>query len=350
MTDLWGKTTNVPRYRMTKRFPIMLLLVSLLVTGTVTTSARLLGGSEPESATVVVEIPEGTGAGEVGDLLAEAGVLANAWVFRLQARFDDRASRIRPGRYELMRDMSAGDVLTLLSAAPEAAATFTVTIPEGLSVDETLDTLAEAEGSPFSRRQLRAALEDVAVPGWVPDELPEGAEPFEGLLFPDTYEFRRDDRAAAVLDRLVDQTSAVVDSVGVPEGIDTYELLTAASLIEREARIDDERAKVSSVIYNRLEDGMALQIDATVLYALGEHQERVLLSDLEVDSPWNTYEVTGLPPTPISGAGAASIVAAAEPDDTDFLYYVVVNPETGRHAFSETYDEFLADKARAQEG
>jgi UPF0755 protein len=105
------------------------------------------------------------------------------------------------------------------------------------------------------------------------------------------------------------------------------------------------------VIHNRLAEGIPLQIDATVLYAIGEHSDRVLYSDLEIDSPWNTYKVAGLPPTPISGAGQAAIEAAASPADTGFLYYVVINPETGEHAFSETYEEFLRnrDEARAQQ-
>lgn len=335
------------------RLLVVLVVLGVLVGAAIAGVNTFLRPSASQDAggdTVTVEVPEGATASSVGDLLAAEGVVSNSWVFRLQARFDDRASRIRPGTYDIARDATTGDILEQLSAVPEAAPTFTVTIPEGLRVSETLQRIADAPDSPFRRRQLRRALSMVALPAGVPQDLPDGAEPFEGLLFPSTYEFRRDAPAAEVLARLVTETEAVLDAVDPPEGLDRYEVLTLASLIEREARLRDEQPQISSVIANRLEEGMPLQIDATVLYALGEQKDRVLLSDLEVDSPWNTYRVQGLPPTPISGAGRGAIEAAASPADTDFLYYVVIDPETGEHGFSASYEEFLENKRRGQEG
>jgi UPF0755 protein len=151
-----------------------------------------------------------------------------------------------------------------------------------------------------------------------------------------------------VLGRLVRQTESVLESVTPPADLSGYEVLILGSLIEREARLREEQRTISAVMHNRLEIGMALQIDATVLYALGEHRDRVLYEDLEVESPWNTYRYPGIPPTPISGAGRAAIEAAADPTDDDYLYYVVIDPETGEHGFSRTLEEHNQLRREAQ--
>ncbi len=338
------------RHRATRRLLVVLVVFAALGAGALAAVNALLGGPEPSAEAVAVKVPVGIGASGVADLLADRGVIDNPLLFKLQARFDGRSSRIRPGTYRFRPGTSTDAILGALSTPPEAAPSFRVTIPEGLKVGETLARVADAKGSPLSRQQLRRALAGVAPPQWVPTDLPEGADPFEGLLFPDTYEFRKDIDAQQVVARLVRQTEDVMASVTPPEGVSPYEVLTMASLIERETRLPAEQRKVASVIANRLDAGIALQIDATVLYALGEQKDQVLLEDLKVDSPWNTYKVQGLPPTPISGSGRAAIAAAADPADTDYLYYVVVDPRTGRHAFSETYEEFLRNKRRAQGG
>jgi UPF0755 protein len=291
-----------------------------------------------EGETVVVEIPEGVGASAVGQELADAGVIRSAIAFSLAARGDDRAQRIRPGTYELTRGMSADEILEVLSEAPEGAEVFRVTIPEGLTVDQSLERLADA--GPYTEDELRTALSRLSAPDWVPaGELPEDAEPFEGLLFPDTYEFTVDTEAEDVLLALVQQTERVLGEIAIPEGLSRYDVVRIASLIERETRVRDEQPVVSSVIHNRLEQPMRLQIDATVQYARGEHTDRVLFDDLEIASLWNTYQHDGLPPTPIAAAGRGAITAAAQPADTDYLYYVVSDPTTGEHVFAETLAE-----------
>ena len=339
------------RVRWLRLLLVVGVLGALLVGGLRVVDA-FLGSTQTAAEPVQVVIPEGVGAGGVADILHEAGVISNATLFRAQARFDERASRIIPGTYELTPGMSTGEILEVISTPPPSAPTFRVTIPEGLTVEQTLKRIAKATDSPFSAQQLAKALGDVALPAWVPTDLPAQADPFEGLLFPNTYEFKLDATPQDVLGQLVAQTEKVLEGVAAPKGLSPYEVLVIASLIEREARLRDEQPKISSVIHNRLDEGIPLQIDATVLYALGEHKPRVLYSDLEVDSPWNTYKYPGLPPTPISASGQAAIEAAADPADTKFLYYVVVDPETGEHAFSETYEEFLRnrDRARADQG
>ena len=295
-----------------------------------------------EGRPVTFEVPEGVGASTVGDRLAEEGVIRSPLAFKLAAREDERANRIQPGTYELTSGMSTDEILEILSAAPPAAEAFRVTIPEGLTVTQTLERLAEA--SPYSIDELRSALTAVALPAWVP-ELPEEADEFEGLLFPDTYEFTVDTPAADVLGRLVQRTEEILSEVTPPEGYDRYQLLTVASLIERETRLREEQPVVASVIYNRLATPMRLQIDATVQYARGEHTDRVLFEDLAIASLWNTYEHDGLPPTPISGAGQHALQAAAAPAETNYLFYVVNDLETGSHAFAETAEQHNSNVA-----
>jgi UPF0755 protein len=306
------------------------------------------GDRLPDGTPVTVSVTEGMGASAVADLLEEEGVIRSASAFRFSIRGDERANRIHPGAYELVAGMTAAEILDILTQGPEGPPTFRVTIPEGLTVEQTLARIADAEGSPFTEDELRVALDGVALPEFVPADLPEGAEPFEGLLFPDTYDFRVDADSQQVLGRLVRQTESVLESVTPPADLSGYEVLILGSLIEREARLREEQRTISAVMHNRLEIGMALQIDATVLYALGEHRDRVLYEDLEVESPWNTYRYPGIPPTPISGAGRAAIEAAADPTDDDYLYYVVIDPETGEHGFSRTLEEHNQLRREAQ--
>jgi UPF0755 protein len=306
-------------------------------------------GRDIELATgpVEVTIPEGTGARGVARILHDEGIIASTSSFLTSAAVDGRASRIQAGTYTLDRTtMTVDEMLELLVAGPPGPAVYTVTIPEGLTVAQTLDRIAAAEGSPLTVEDLRQGLSMVALPAWVPPrELPDGAEPFEGLLFPETYEFTVEQSAEEVLTRLINQTDDVVTSIGgaTRNTLTAYETLVLASLVEREARLGEERPIISSVIHNRIETGMALQIDATVVYAIevetGARPDRLLNTDYEFVSPWSTYTNPGLPPTPISGVGRASMEAAAEPDDTPYFFYVVEDPETGRHRFSETLAE-----------
>lgn len=324
------------------------LVVLSVIGGVLFVLMRYDGGGSataaPEGEPVSVEIPEGVTANDVGEILAEEGVIDNALTFQAVARVDERASQIQPGTYELRAGMDTGEILDILTQGNDVEV-FRVTIPEGLTVNQTLERIAEAENSPYTVEELREALAGVALPAWVPTDLPEDAVPFEGLLAPNTYEFRADSDAQEVLNELVAATDDHLQTLGVDEA-DRYETLIIASLIEREVRVPEEQPTVSSVIHNRLAEKQRLQIDATVLYAKGEAGTRVLTSDTDVDSPWNTYQVTGLPPTPIAAPGQAAMSAAVDPADTEFLFYVVCDFDTGQHAFAETLDQHEQNRAR----
>lgn len=329
---------------------VFLVVLLLLVGGVALAYSTFLGpgsgGAAESQEAVTVTIPEGLGVREVAAVLEEAGVIRSALAFTGAAAIDGRSSQIRPGTYNLIPGSSADTILDLLTAAPPAVPVFTVTIPEGLTVTQTLQRIAEAEGSPFTAEALRAALPLVALPAWVPQrELPENAEAFEGMLFPNTYEFTVEATPEEVLTRLVQETDAVITQVGAAgrNDLTTYEVLVLASLIEREARLPEERPTISGVIHNRLTEGQALQIDATVVYgigiATGEAPTSLTTADYDVPSPWSTYTNAGLPPTPISAPGSAALEAAARPETHEFFYYVVEDESTGRHRFSRTFDE-----------
>jgi UPF0755 protein len=308
-----------------------------------------VGGSGP-SEPVDVIVPSGATAAEVGSLLEEAGVIRSSLAFRLMASLRGGGSDIKAGPYAMRTNMSMDEVFLLLEKGPaDTTPTVTVTIPEGYRVEQVAGRIAGELG--LSRRGFIGAATSGGFA--LPPYLPEGTKTVEGFLFPETYEIRESASAEDVITRQLEQFHLVAEELpwGRAEelGVSPYEVVIIASLIEEEARIPEDRPKIAAVIYNRLARGMNLEIDATVLYALPRHKERLTYEDLEYPSPYNTYLHGGLPPTPIASPGLASLEAALQPADADFLYYVVID-DNGRHAFTASYDEFLRLKERAQQG
>lgn len=307
----------------------------------------------PDGTTIVagdeveVEIPPGSSARAIAEILEGAGVV-QADEFQRAVQRRRAASELRPGTYTFVTGTSADLLVDAIRLGPPIR-TFWLTIPEGLRVGEVLDRLDI--DTPRDREDFETALLDGSVSSVL---IPDGEvtlHSWEGLLFPDTYEFSEAATAAEILRRLsatMEQRVASVDWSGLEEsGLTVYEGLVIASLVESEAAVDGDRPLISSVITNRMAISMPLQIDATVLYALDRRGGSVTLVDLEVDSPWNTYRVLGLPPTPIGAPGLASLRAAADPEETDYLFYVLTSTE-GSHSFTDNYDEFLAFKAKAK--
>jgi UPF0755 protein len=308
---------------------------------------------------VEYDVTRGQSVRDVGDDLAELGVVRSSVQFRLAAADEGLDRTMQPGRYEFETGMEIDDAVGVLAAGPLAPLTIRFTVPEGLTVAQTLDRLAE-QFPAFTAADFRAVLDartaagengggNLVLPDWVPEpaETDPGIEPYEGLLFPETYDVNDDASPREVLQRMIDQLVTTMGSVSdealataADRGIDRYDALILASLIERETRVDDERRTVAAVIENRLIDGMRLQIDATVVYALGAAPTAVVtLEDLEVDHPHNTYRIDGLPPTPIAGAGRASIEAAFDPADVSFRFYVLSDACDGTHVFADTLEE-----------
>jgi UPF0755 protein len=307
-------------------------------------SLGVLGGSDP-GRKVEVEIPEGASIQRVGDLLEESDVVPSAFGVRIAAYMRSGDELIQAGTYELRTGLSARDALDELLEGP-VYEFVNVTFPEGSWLTDFARILGRD-----THISANAFLKTVGAGEIRSRYQPAEVETLEGLLFPSTYQVVEDDTAATVARRLVNEFEKRVEDIDFSTveslGVTPYEAIIVASMIEAEAFAPSERGKIAAVIYNRLEQGIRLGIDATVLYALGEHKEFLTRSDLAVDSPYNTRLYTGLPPTPIGAAGVEALRAAAAPDDGDWLYYVLADCE-GNHAFSVGYEEFLQNKARYQ--
>lgn len=297
---------------------------------------------------VTVEIPSGSTGQDIGAILAAQGVVRSALEFEVAVRNVDAAQRLQAGTYEMTTLMDPAEVVARLVSGP-AAAVYRVTVIEGLRINEILVSLAEQ--TPHDYGDFEGILLDGSVSTSLV-ELP--AEPeltdWEGLLFPDTYEFAASASPHDILQRLASTMEQRVDSIDWTDweelGYTPYQGIVLASLIESEVLLDEERPTVSSVIHNRLAAGMKLDIDATVLYAVNSRDIEDF--DREVDSPYNTYIVAGLPPTPISAPGRASLEAAGAPEETGYFFYVLSDLE-GHHAFAETIEEHNANVAQARE-
>ncbi len=337
----------------------LVVVAALVVVGGASYLGRLVGssvaGDDPAAAITVIpgqdvtiEIPFGSTAQDVAAMLAAQGVVRSALEFEVAVRNTDSASRLQAGTYRLQTLMDPAEVVALLVVGP-VADVYRITVIEGLRIQEVLTTLAETSGHSFG--DFEKALLDGSISSSLISRSGEVTlQDWEGLLFPDTYEFARSTEPAAILQRLASTMEQRVDSIDwsmLEElGMSEYEGIIIASLIEAEILLDAERPIVSSVIHNRLALGMKLDIDATVLYALGTRD--IAEFDREIDSPYNTYVVAGLPPTPISAPGRASLEAAANPADTLYLYYVLADSE-GVHAFAETFEEHQNNVNKARE-
>lgn len=306
-----------------------------------------------EGREVDVEVPAGSTAGGIADLLKDRGVISSASEFENRVIERGDSSRLKAGRYVLFSGAPIDSIIDILVEGPPPEEVFRLVVIEGLTVSEMIASIARQ--TDYTEEVLTETLTSGAVvSGLLPEELKEGVDEltaWEGLLAPDSYDFVVDETPVGILQKMADTLEARVDrqdwSTLQDLGFTPYDGLIIASLIEREAKLDEDRELISSVIYNRLNDGMLLQIDATVIYALGGRPERVLESDLEVDSPYNTYKFSGLPPTPIAGVRLASVIAASQPADTGFFFYVLATEEGG-HAFAETFAQHQANIAEAR--
>ena len=292
----------------------------------------------PGEGEVVIEVTSGQTVAEVGRTMKKQDVIASVDAFLAAANAEPRSSSLQPGFYKLKRKMQAGEALALL-LDPVSRVQAKVVLPEGLRLDETLKRLAESTEMPIGDYQK--ALRNAGSLG-MPAYAKKNAE---GFLFPATYDVPPNATAPDVLKQLFASYHRAADATGVERtGRPPYELVIIASLVEAEARHAEDFGKVARVVYNRLEQGMPLQFDSTVNYALKADKELVTLEDLGTDSPYNTYKNTGLPPGPINSPGERALDAAVNPPDGDWLYFVTVNPESGETKFTGSYQEFLRFK------
>ena len=296
---------------------------------------------------MTITIPTNTSTSAIGQILHDNKIIGNPTLFRFYAQYKGKGG-FEAGRYEFPTNSSFDQALAILTKGAAVAEQNRVTVPEGFRIEQIADRIAAKIPG-----RTRQAVIDAATSGKIRSAYSlTGTNTLEGFLFPETYTFNLDDDESTIVTRMVDMFDQVADEVGLSEskakvGLTPYETVILASLIEREAKIDGDRAKISRVILNRLKADTALQIDATLVYALGG-VDRILLEDLQKDGPYNTYTRKGLPPTPIASPGKASLIAAMNPEKGDWLYYVVTGTD-GSHSFAKTFKEHKANIKLAKE-
>lgn len=330
---LWGKCL----------FALFLLSFTMLLLSTFGVYVLYDHITQPRTGGEVIAfvVPEGASGNEVGELLASEGFIEHEVFFKIAMQLTPSTDTIRHGTFDLPKGESAVQLLTRLRTdTPRSLAVnnFSVTMPEGLSIAQMAETRIESEA-------FLAAVQAVnsqEVLGYYVSSL-------EGFLMPNTYFFSEVPTEAEVVQRMLEQFNK--DYAGLMERYpekaseDPLVVLTIASLIEEEARLDEERALVSAVVHNRLKKNIRLEMDSTLQYSLGKYGQRLLNEDKEVDSPYNTYKHPGLPPGPISNPGVKSIEAALNPADVTYIFFVS-NADGNSHTFSTTLSEHNAAVAK----
>lgn len=332
----------------TKRRPVIVLSLLLLICVTLMGYGYFSHQYAPvdpdDNQPIDVRIPANSTARDIASLLEQKGLIRSQGAFLSFCRKEGLDSQLKAGHYIFMRSQSVADIAE--SIARGAVVTQTITIPEGYTVEQIGDLFVKK--GLFTAGEWEEAMQADYAYDFLESASARANNPLEGFLFPDTYVIPEDITAQEMIQHMLATFAKIwqdkLASASADTGLTINEIVTLASLIEREAQVSSEREVISGVIYNRLARGMLLQIDATVLYCLPNHKETLTYADLEVNNPYNTYRNPGLPPGPIANPGLASLEAAVHPEKHSYLYYVARGD--GSHQFSATYEEHLAAKRR----
>lgn len=344
------RTSPVPALVGVIIIAIILIVVCFVVVPTVHDA---IFGAQAETVAagqeVQLNIPEGSSGDDIAKILAQNHIIDNPKAYYAAVEAADAAMSIKPGDYILTTGQDPASVVTQLVEGPNVEG-ITLTIQEGLTVAQTAARVEETLGIPADEVIAQAKASN-----YVADyPFLEAAydDSLEGYLYPKTYSFSEQPTADQVIRTLLDQFQTETASLGLdnaPTGLSAHDIVTMASLIERETAVADERPLVASVMYNRLAIDMPLQIDAAIVYARGGGSDPVTYDDLEIDSPYNIYQNLGLTPGPICSPSVSSIEAALNPSDTDYLYYVASPDGDGTHRFSSDYEQFERDSQEYSE-
>jgi peptidoglycan lytic transglycosylase G len=346
------------RDRRRRRIAVVAFLIAacLVAVGVAVANASYQRCKEPPAAdgtTVELTVPEGSSGEDVVAELAQRGLIrCGGFLGNLLLRGTGQANTIRAGDYRIPVGSSLEEILAIVTAAPHEVPTLRLTVPEGLrirstypgerSISSVVEQQTGVDADAFARLAESGRLS-------LPPYLPAGRTA-EGFLFPNTYDFvRKGIDAKEIADVMLHEFGKEARDLDLAAGAKTlgltpYEVVTVASMIEREAQVDGERSLIAGVIYNRLDANQTLGIDATLLYDDPTPDGRLSSGDLRSTSAYNTRRHAGLPPTPIASPGRASLEAALHPETTDYLYYVLCPPDgKGVHRFAVTYEEHLAN-------
>lgn len=339
-----------------RQFPIvaivLLICVALIAAAAVQfTRNWVIPPNANDNSIVEVEIPEGATVSDMGVLLEQQGLIRSAGSFNLYVRVTGTAQNLQAGVHRLSPSMTLGEVVSSLQEGAGKAGLDKVTVNEGLTVDQIGDVIAESTS--YSKEDFMALMTDDAFLQQLVSEYPILTDAYnaadvryvlEGYLFPATYDFNDEEGLESLVRQMVSKTDEVLAKYQADIDASSYnvqQLMSIASLVEKEGMTTEDRKLIAGVFYNRLEQGMAIQSDISVLYALNTHKEMVSYEDLEVNSPYNLYLNTGLPPGPMNNPGEEAIAAALEPTDSDYIYFYA-NLKTGEVFYTDDYDQHLA--------
>lgn len=320
-----------------KKFTFVLVLI-LVLSLTGCNMEELRGPVDVNnSEEMLITVPSGATTSSIGTILMEAELIQSETIFKLVSKELGADGKMKAGDFLLSQSMSADEIIDKLVSGDVEINTFTFTIPEGFEIRQIIDRL-EADGH-IDRSQFEYELEN----GVFDYAFLEGVDGLEGFLFPDTYEMRVGATEYDIINRMLSRFDEVFtdeyDARLVELNMSMNDLITLASIVEREAQAKEEFPLVSSVFHNRIQDNMLLQSCATVQFVLGERKDRLTYDDIAIDSPFNTYINAGLPPSPIASPGKLAIESALYPETTNYFYFVVKAGGNGTHVFSETLDQ-----------
>lgn len=305
-------------------------------------------------------IPFGSSTVAIANLLEEQGIIKNALLYRIYLRQKDLEGHLQAGTYQLNDGLTYEQISQLLLQGQVLKESVRFTIPEGLKVEQIAARLANIEvertagevESLINQELFLDLVQNGDFDYWFINQIPQDVDyRLEGYLYPDTYEIFPTATEWDIIDLMLRGFDRVFTEEFQERAqeleLSVHEVVTFASIVEREARVSEERPKIAGVFYNRLAINMRLQADATVQYLFDEQRERVLYRDLEIDNPYNTYMYLGLPPGAIASPGREAIVAVLYPETHGYFYYVTKKDGSGEHYFAVTYEEHKANIARS---
>ncbi len=294
---------------------------------------------------VVVDITTGEGSVGISQKLQDNGVVKNAWIFRLYLYQTKLLNRLQAGSYELSPQLTMPEIAKILTGGDSITTDKTVTLREGLRRQQVADLLAQSnivDAQSFMDATADASKWDYPFLSAVP-----AGQSLEGYLFPDTYRFAKDATANDIVKRMLDnfgKKTAAIYSEAQAAGSDFHDVVTLASIVEKEVSVASEQGLVAGVFQNRLAVGMPLQSDVTINFAMGDDKVEHSIAETQIDNPYNTYKYKGLPPGPIASPGLSALDAALHPTKSDYYYFL--STKTGEMIFSKTLDQHNAAKRK----
>lgn len=311
---------------------------------------QMLPVAKTDIEEIYIEIPNGSSTVKIAQILFEKGLIRDELVFRINAKLLGMDGSLKAGKYAISNGMTPEEILQSLKNGGVTRETAKFTIPEGFELAEIAERLSSM--GLISKEEFidlgsnpDRFVNDFPFLEMVPKDLN-----LEGYLFPDTYEVFVDTTEEEIIRKMLYRFEEVYDELIYDKAdelnMSLNEIITLSSIIEREGKLDEERAMISAVFYNRIKIGMALESCATIQYALGERKQTLTYKDLEIDSVYNTYIHQGLPPGPIASPGYESIKAAMNPADVDYLFFV--SNGDGSHTFNKTFQGHVDAKNRSK--